>query len=176
MRIITGEAIPATLPWAAATLIGALLCGAESFSIRLSNPLWASLGANSSATITITDNDTTTGNPIAGVPFFVRQQYIDFLGREPDMEGFAGRQNILSPAGDTSCDRIAVSAGFFRSPEFQDRGSFIFRFYSAVPGLSSKQRDRIARRARRDIDERERNNDPDTDAFAGAFAFSRSAK
>ncbi|MBA2732262.1 MAG: DUF4214 domain-containing protein [Acidobacteria bacterium] len=30
------------------------------------------------------------------------------------------------------CDRIEVSAGFFRSPEFQDRGYFIYRFYSLV--------------------------------------------
>ena len=30
------------------------------------------------------------------------------------------------------CDRIEVSAGFFRSAEFQERGYFIYRFYSAV--------------------------------------------
>jgi hypothetical protein len=113
--------------------------GPESFSIRLSNPLGTSLGANSSAIITITDNDGATSNPIVGVPFFVRQQYIDFLGREPDAGGFAGWQSILNncAAGDTSCDRIAVSSGFFRSPEFQDRGSFIFRFYSAALGRNS---------------------------------------
>jgi hypothetical protein len=30
------------------------------------------------------------------------------------------------------CDRIEVSSDFFRSPEFQARGYFIYRFYSAV--------------------------------------------
>jgi hypothetical protein len=110
--------------------------GPESFTIRLSNPVGTSLGATSTATVTITDNDSAASNPIVGVPFFVRQQYIDFLGREPDQNGFTGWQNILNncTAGDTSCDRIAVSSGFFRSPEFQDRGSFIFRFYSAALG------------------------------------------
>jgi hypothetical protein len=115
--------------------------GSESFTIRLSNPVGMNLGTNSSATITITDNDSTTSNPIVGAPFFVRQQYIDFLGREPDPGGFAAWQNILNncpPSGKDAngnyCDRIEVSAGFFRSPEFQDRGSFIFRFYAASLG------------------------------------------
>ena len=30
------------------------------------------------------------------------------------------------------CDRIEVSAGFFRSEEFQSRGYFIYRFFSAL--------------------------------------------
>src|SRR5205085_333542 len=108
----------------------------EAFTISLSNPVGTSLGANSTATVTITDNDTTASNPIATVPFFVRQQYIDFLGREPDPQGFSAWQNILNTcaAGDTSCDRIAVSSGFFRSPEFQARGYFIYKFYSAILG------------------------------------------
>jgi uncharacterized delta-60 repeat protein len=110
--------------------------GMESFTIKLSDPTGTILGSNSTATITIFDDDFSPSNPIVGVPFFVRQQYIDFLGREPDAGGFAGWQNILNncTAGDTSCDRIAVSSGFFRSPEFQDRGSFIFRFYAAALG------------------------------------------
>jgi subtilisin family serine protease len=115
--------------------------GNESFTISLSNAVGGSLGSPSTATLTIQDNDTTLTNPIVGVPFFVRQQYIDFLGREPDPVGFQGWQNILNncpPSGKDSngnfCDRIEVSAGFFRSPEFQDRGSFIFRFYSASLG------------------------------------------
>ncbi|HKC63819.1 MAG TPA: DUF4214 domain-containing protein, partial [Pyrinomonadaceae bacterium] len=76
-----------------------------------------------------------------GVPFFVRQQYIDFLGREPDDAGLAGWQSILNncpasgkDANGNFCDRIEVSAGFFRSPEFQDRGYFVFRFYPVALG------------------------------------------
>lgn len=111
--------------------------GSESFTITLSNPVGANLGSTTTATITIADNEATTGpNPIDQTPFFVRQHYIDFLGREPDSFGFRGWQDILNncASGDTTCDRIAVSSGFFRSPEFQERGYFVYRFYSVSLG------------------------------------------
>ncbi|HKR02843.1 MAG TPA: DUF4214 domain-containing protein, partial [Pyrinomonadaceae bacterium] len=63
------------------------------------------------------------------------QHYIDLLGREPDPTGFQGWQDILNGCGTTvaqPCDRIEVSSAFFRSEEFQTRGYFIYRFYSAV--------------------------------------------
>jgi len=102
----------------------------------LSTPVGASLGSITSATVTITDNTNTSGNPIDSVPFFVRQHYIDFLGREPDSFGFNGWQKILNEcaAGDTSCDRIEVSSKFFQSQEFQERGLFVYHFYSAAFG------------------------------------------
>jgi hypothetical protein len=110
--------------------------GTETFSITLSNPSGVTLGSNTSATITITDNEMVTGtNPLNSDSFFVRQHYIDFLGREPEPAGLQGWLNVLSNCGVTiapPCDRIEVSAGFFRSPEFQDRGYFVYRFYSAV--------------------------------------------
>jgi len=111
--------------------------GNETFNITLSNPSGENLGPVSTATITIIDNDAVSGsNPIGQTPFFVRQHYIDFLGREPDSFGFKGWQDILNncTAGDTRCDRIEVSAGFFRSPEFQERGYFTYRFYSVALG------------------------------------------
>ncbi|MDQ3817915.1 MAG: DUF4214 domain-containing protein, partial [Acidobacteriota bacterium] len=116
--------------------------GPESFAITLSSPSGAALGTNSTATITILDDDSATGgNPIVDNSFFVRQQYIDFLGREPDSTGLKGWQNILNncpqsgkDANGNFCDRIEVSAGFFRSPEFQDRGYFVFRFYPVALG------------------------------------------
>jgi uncharacterized repeat protein (TIGR01451 family) len=110
--------------------------GAESFTITLSNPIGASLGSIQTATVTITDNTNTTGNPVDSVPFFVRQHYIDFLGREPDPVGYQGWQNTLNncASGDKTCDRIEVSAGFFRSAEFQERGYFTYRFYSVALG------------------------------------------
>jgi hypothetical protein len=109
--------------------------GSEIFNLTLSNAVGESLGAVSVATITIIDNETVTGtNPIDNVSFFVREHYIDFLGREPEPNGFTGWQNILNncPQGSTQCDRIEVSSDFFRSEEFQNRGYFIYRFYSAV--------------------------------------------
>ncbi|PYS47257.1 MAG: hypothetical protein DMF68_16520 [Acidobacteria bacterium] len=110
--------------------------GPETFIITLSSATGASLGLQSTATITIVDNDTMTGvNPIGGNDFFIHQQYIDFLDREPDPPGFAGWQNILTNCGATvqqPCDRIEVSSDFYRSQEFQDRGYFIYRFYETL--------------------------------------------
>ncbi|MDT5061462.1 MAG: hypothetical protein QOH63_1921, partial [Acidobacteriota bacterium] len=110
--------------------------GAESFTVTLSSPVGASLGSIQAATVTITDNANTAGNPADQSAFFVRQHYIDFLGREPDPAGFQGWQNSLNncKAGDTTCDRIEVSSGFFRSTEFQERGYFVYRFYSVSLG------------------------------------------
>lgn len=77
----------------------------------------------------------TSANPIDCTDFFLRQQYLDFLGREPDPAGYSGWQNILNNCGVTvpqPCDRIEVASAFFRSAEFQGRGYFIYRFYSTV--------------------------------------------
>ncbi|MEK6282886.1 MAG: SBBP repeat-containing protein [Acidobacteriota bacterium] len=110
--------------------------GNEAFNITLSNPTGTTLSSPTTATITIQDNETTNGaNPIDGVDFFIRQQYIDILGREPEPAGLAGWRNVLNNCGTTvapPCDRIEVAAGFFRSEEFQSRGYFIYRFYSTV--------------------------------------------
>ncbi|MGI8734055.1 MAG: Calx-beta domain-containing protein [Pyrinomonadaceae bacterium] len=111
--------------------------GSESFSISLSNPVGTSLGSPTTATVTITDNEATNGpNPIDQTAFFVRQHYIDFLGREPDPGGFAGWQSTINncPPGDTTCDRIHVSGNFFQSAEFQQRGYFVYRFYPVAFG------------------------------------------
>ncbi|HVS82617.1 MAG TPA: M12 family metallo-peptidase [Pyrinomonadaceae bacterium] len=111
--------------------------GSEEFTVSLNNPVGAMLGAQSSATVTINDNETTNGpNPIDNTNFFVRQHYIDFLGREPDPGGFAGwTSTINNCSGDTTqCDRIHVSQLFFQSEEFQSRGYFIYRFYPVAFG------------------------------------------
>jgi hypothetical protein len=110
--------------------------GPETFTITLGNPTGGSLGATSTATITINDNDLGGGsNPISGTDFFIRQNYLDFLNREPEPTGFAGWQNILNNCGTSvqqPCDRIEVSSDFFRSDEFQQRGYFIYRFYTTL--------------------------------------------
>jgi len=111
--------------------------GTETFTIGLNSPSGASMGTQSTATVTITDNEVTNGpNPIDNTNFFVRQQYIDFLGREPDPPGFAGWTSTINncATGDTSCDRIHVSQLFFQSEEFQTRGYFVYRFYPVAFG------------------------------------------
>ncbi|HEX7294413.1 MAG TPA: Calx-beta domain-containing protein, partial [Pyrinomonadaceae bacterium] len=58
----------------------------ESFSVVLSNPTGATLGSPSVTTVSIMDNDAVNGpNPIFTTPFFVRQHYLDFLSREPEV-------------------------------------------------------------------------------------------
>jgi hypothetical protein len=111
----------------------------ETFSLILSNPKGGfEVSGTTTSTITITDNDAVPSavNPIDTTPFFVRQHYIDFLNREPDPQGFADWQAILNncPAGSTQCDRVQVSSGFYRSPEFGDRGYFVYRFFEAALG------------------------------------------
>jgi Metallo-peptidase family M12/Calx-beta domain/Reprolysin family propeptide len=111
--------------------------GPETFTIGLNNPIGATLGAQSTATVTITDNDSSNGtNPIDNADFFVRQQYLDFLGREPDAFGFSAWTATINNCapGDTNCDRIHVSQLFFQSAEFQDRGYFVYRFYPVAFG------------------------------------------
>jgi hypothetical protein len=106
--------------------------GNETFRIELRYPSGGNLGPPASVPVTIIDNDAVEGaNAIDFTPFFVRQQYVDFLNREPDPAGFAAWQSVINncPAGDTTCDRIHVSSSFFRSPEFQGRAYFVYRFY-----------------------------------------------
>jgi lysyl endopeptidase len=130
-----GDASPKT--FSIAIVDDAYAEGNETFTIGLNSPSGATLGAQSSATVTIIDNDVSNGpNPIDSTNFFVRQQYIDFLGREPDPPGLAGWTNTINNcSGDTTqCDRIHVSQLFFQSAEFQDRGYFVYRFYPVAFG------------------------------------------
>ena len=79
----------------------------------------------------VTISPSVCSNPIDCPEFFLYQQYVDFLSREPDPPGIAGWLTLLNncPSGDTSCDRIHVSEAFFKSPEFLGRGYFLYRFY-----------------------------------------------
>ncbi len=67
---------------------------------------------------------------------FVTQHYHDFLNRDPDPPGLAAWVNTINNcSGDmTQCDRAHVSEMFFKSAEFQDRGYFVYRFYSTAFG------------------------------------------
>ncbi|HEX8776248.1 MAG TPA: Calx-beta domain-containing protein [Pyrinomonadaceae bacterium] len=108
----------------------------EAFSVTLSNPVGATLGENSTAAVTITDNDTFgQPNPIDNTHFFVRQLYVDLLSREPDPAGWDGWTNRINLCGlpgqpPPPCDRVTVAGdGFLRSGEFFDRQFFVIRLY-----------------------------------------------
>jgi CSLREA domain-containing protein len=77
-------------------------------------------------------------NPIDGTDVFVRQQYLDFLNRQPDQSGLDFWTNQITSCGtDQTCidlKRINVSAAFFLSIEFQDTGYLVERIYKAAYG------------------------------------------
>jgi Domain of unknown function (DUF4214) len=77
-------------------------------------------------------------NPVDYAQFFVRQHYVDFLGREPDEPGTDfWTQRITACGSDTTCKelaRIDVSASYFLSIEFQKTGYFVYRLYRASMG------------------------------------------
>ncbi len=119
--------------------------GPESFSVALSNPIGTTVGAQSVASVSITDNDASSGpNPLdnANAQFFVRQHYLDFLNREPDSGGLGFWANQITSCGsDQACieiRRINVSAAFFLSIEFQETGYLVYKIYKVgygnIPG------------------------------------------
>ena len=77
-------------------------------------------------------------NPIDDPNLFVRQQYLDFLNREPDAAGLAFWVNQITSCGsDPQCievRRVNVSAAFFLSIEFQQTGYLVYRTYKASYG------------------------------------------
>jgi hypothetical protein len=113
--------------------------GNETFTITLSNASNAVLGI-STATVTIGDNDSGTGqpNPIDTSRFYVRQHYVDFLNREPDTSGLNfWVNNIDGCTPQPSCtetQRINTSAAFFISVEFQETGYLVYRLYKSAYG------------------------------------------
>ncbi|MDX6405868.1 MAG: hypothetical protein QOH70_3323 [Blastocatellia bacterium] len=117
----------------------AYLEGDETFTVSLSNPVGGVLGPQPTATVKIIDNDSSTGvNPLGDANFFVRQQYLDFLNREPDTSGLQFWANQITSCGsDQACidnKRVNVSAAFFLSIEFQETGYLVERIYKAAYG------------------------------------------
>jgi hypothetical protein len=78
------------------------------------------------------------GNVIDTADYFVRQHYLDFLGREPDVSGFNFWSNqIISCGDDAGCRErrtINVSAAYFLSIEFQETGVLVDGFYRSSYG------------------------------------------
>jgi hypothetical protein len=84
---------------------------------------------------------TTSGdavNPLDTPEYFVRQQYLDFLGREPDQGGFEYWSEQLNQCQEeqdcVKSRRISIASAFFIEREFQDTGSYIYNLYKESIG------------------------------------------
>lgn len=113
-----------------------LIAGGTSYDLNLvlSNPINAALATPNIAKLFIMDNEFDTPRQPANIiddnQYFVRQQYYDFLNREPDQAGFDFWTNQIASCGtDQACielKRINVSAAFFLSIEFQKTGMLAY--------------------------------------------------
>lgn len=114
--------------------------GLESFALTLSNLSGPSVTlSRNSVSIAINDNETSNGtNPVDTASFFVRENYLDFLNRQPDSDGQSFWTNQITSCGtDTACSdvkRVNVSAAFFLSIEFQQTGYLVERLYKTAYG------------------------------------------
>jgi hypothetical protein len=79
-----------------------------------------------------------TANPLETAEYFVRQQYLDFLNREPDQGGLDYWADQITQCGaDAACvrqRRIGVANAFFFEQEFQKTGAFVYRLYKEAYG------------------------------------------
>ena len=102
------------------------------------NRSFSLVGNKTDAVFTAAPDATETTNAIESTEFFVRQQYLDFLDREPEQAGFAYWCDQLNRCnGDANClrtKRLDVSAAFFMSLEFQETGSFVYDLYAGALG------------------------------------------
>ena len=107
--------------------------GDETFYLHLTNEKGGPTTNGLYNLVTIKDNDATppASNPIDGTQFFVRQHYVDFLGRAADADGLQFWTNEIEGCGaNAQCrevKRINVSAAFFLSIESQATGFFALR-------------------------------------------------
>jgi hypothetical protein len=112
--------------------------GLANYSFSPASRSFALLGNMTDAGFTANADGSPSANAIDTVDYFVRQQYLDFLGREPDMGGWLYWTSQISACGNNPLcikqKRIDVSAAFFASEEFQQTGSFIYRLYQTGLG------------------------------------------
>jgi hypothetical protein len=100
------------------------------------------LANKTDAVFTATRDAVSGGNAIDSTGYFVRQHYLDFLGREPDESGFNfWSDQILSCGADAGCIErrtINVSAAYFLSIEFQQTGGLVDGLYRASYGRAPR--------------------------------------
>jgi hypothetical protein len=96
------------------------------------------LGNKTDAGFTAVRDGVIIGNAIDSADYFVRQHYLDFLGREPDEAGLNfWSDQVLGCGVDAACvenKRINVSAAYFLSIEFQQTGALVDSLYRASYG------------------------------------------
>jgi hypothetical protein len=121
--------------------------GPETFTVNLSNVTGteATLITPFAANVTINDSSSTAPNAIDDSTNFVRQQYHDFLNREPDAAGLqfwkdnidgcnapGGAAGFANTAQCVQVKRVMTSAAFFLSIEFRGTGGMVRDFYVAA--------------------------------------------
>jgi hypothetical protein len=121
----------------------------ETFAVRLDHPNSGTLGSQSTAIVKILDvNDgspESRNNIIDRTSVFVRQQYRDFLNRDPDPDGLAfwtdnidkcdeaeRRPPNLTVAECKDIMRVNTSAAFFLSIELRQTGGVVTSSYAAA--------------------------------------------
>ena len=116
------------------------LNGDRTVNLTLSRPTGATLAGQTTAVLTINDDDTSVPavNPMDDPGSFVRQHYSDFLNRSPDQGGLDYWTNQIAQCGSAQIcvrqRRIDVSNAFFYEQEFQETGAFVYRMYKASFG------------------------------------------
>jgi len=110
------------------------------YSFSPASRSFSQIGENTEATFGATVASSNLVNPLDTPEYFVRQHYIDFLGREPDEAGFNfWSDQIIECGADQSCierRRENVSAAYFLSIEFQQTGGLVDGLYRAGYGVS----------------------------------------
>jgi hypothetical protein len=134
-----GDTTPKTVP--ILIIDNAFVDGTRTVNLTLSGPsAGTAITPQSTATVTITDNDTVAGpNPLDNARSFVQLHYFDFLNRVPDQSGWdfwtTQMTNCSSPPpADLLVCRINVSRAFFLSIEFQQTGYLVERMYKVAYG------------------------------------------
>src|SRR5213078_2583843 len=109
------------------------------------------VGDKTDAVFTAAADNAFTANAIDTAEYFIRQHYLDFLGREPEAGGLRyWSEQVNQCHGDDDCvrtRRIDISAAFFKSDEFQDTGSFVYRLYRGTLGRQLRYNEFAADRA-----------------------------
>jgi hypothetical protein len=108
------------------------------YSFSPANRSFSLLANKTDAVFTALPGAVVTSNAIDTTEYFVRQQYLDFLGREPDAGGFEYWISQIAQCGsDTACirgKRVDVSNAFFYGQEFQASSAYVYRVYKAALG------------------------------------------